>query len=295
MQRFLQLVDYYDQTEAEEGRQVRRRPPRRGAPVHGDQLHRREVGLGGEGPGDLRQDGRPALRGRDLPAHGRRLLRPDPPPRRHRRLPAGAAAGPARRRRAEDPAEDRPGLRARPEAERGLRRVRAAGQRLRAGHALVREAQERPRGAGRHAGDGGEEPLRQRGLPPPAGPGAEAAGQARGGEDMFESAAKGYEGYLERFPRSKSAYEMQFYAAECQYNSLQFAKAAQELRGHPRQRLGRPVPGGRRLRRGARLEQAHRAAVKSRRSSPGTRCSAARTGPRARSRRASRWRPRRSR
>ncbi|HUM10689.1 MAG TPA: tetratricopeptide repeat protein [Myxococcaceae bacterium] len=43
---------------------------------------------------------------------------------------------------------------------------------------------------------------------------------------MFESAAKGYEGYLARFPRSKAAYEVQFFAAECQYNSLQFAKAA---------------------------------------------------------------------
>ena len=43
---------------------------------------------------------------------------------------------------------------------------------------------------------------------------------------MFETAAKAYEGYLARFPRSKAAYEMEFFAAECQYNSLQFGKAA---------------------------------------------------------------------
>jgi TolA-binding protein len=42
----------------------------------------------------------------------------------------------------------------------------------------------------------------------------------------FEAAARGYETYLARFPRTKSAYEVQFFAAECQYNSLQFAKAA---------------------------------------------------------------------
>ena len=47
--------------------------------------------------------------------------------------------------------------------------------------------------------------------------------QAKG---TFEVAARGYEAYLERFPRTKQAYEVQFFAAECQYNSLQFAKAA---------------------------------------------------------------------
>ena len=51
-------------------------------------------------------------------------------------------------------------------------------------------------------------------------------GKLEAARTMFESAAKGYEGYLARFPRSKAAYEVQFFAAECQYNSLQFAKAA---------------------------------------------------------------------
>ena len=43
----------------------------------------------------------------------------------------------------------------------------------------------------------------------------------------FEIAARAYAAYLQRYPRSKNAYEVQFFAAECQYNSLQFAAAAQ--------------------------------------------------------------------
>lgn len=42
----------------------------------------------------------------------------------------------------------------------------------------------------------------------------------------FETAAKAYQSYLGRFPRSKNAYEMEFYWAECLYNSFQFADAA---------------------------------------------------------------------
>ncbi len=42
----------------------------------------------------------------------------------------------------------------------------------------------------------------------------------------FETAAKAYDGYLGRFPRSKNAYEMEFYLADCLYNSFQFAAAA---------------------------------------------------------------------
>jgi cellulose synthase operon protein C len=42
----------------------------------------------------------------------------------------------------------------------------------------------------------------------------------------FETAAKAYDGYLQRFPRSKNAYEMEFYLAECLYNSFQFGAAA---------------------------------------------------------------------
>ncbi len=42
----------------------------------------------------------------------------------------------------------------------------------------------------------------------------------------FELAARSYRSYVARFPRSKNAYEIQFYLAETLYNSLQFAEAA---------------------------------------------------------------------
>jgi len=42
----------------------------------------------------------------------------------------------------------------------------------------------------------------------------------------FETAAAAYAKYLERFPRSKNAYEMAYYRAECLYNSLRFREAA---------------------------------------------------------------------
>jgi TolA-binding protein len=45
-------------------------------------------------------------------------------------------------------------------------------------------------------------------------------------KSAFEIAARAYAAYLQRYPRSKNAYEVQFFAAECQYNSLQFAEAA---------------------------------------------------------------------
>ncbi len=45
-------------------------------------------------------------------------------------------------------------------------------------------------------------------------------------KSAFETAAKAYDGYLQRFPRSKNAYEMEFYLAECLYNSFQFNAAA---------------------------------------------------------------------
>lgn len=44
----------------------------------------------------------------------------------------------------------------------------------------------------------------------------------------FELAARAYSTYLERFPHSKGAYEMRFYLAECLYNSLKFAPAAEQ-------------------------------------------------------------------
>jgi tetratricopeptide (TPR) repeat protein len=42
----------------------------------------------------------------------------------------------------------------------------------------------------------------------------------------FQVAARAYGAYLERFPRTKSSYEMRFYYAECLYNSFQFELAA---------------------------------------------------------------------
>ncbi|HYI01164.1 tetratricopeptide repeat protein [Hyalangium sp.] len=42
----------------------------------------------------------------------------------------------------------------------------------------------------------------------------------------YQVAARAYGAYLERFPRTKSSYEMRYYYAECLYNSLQFSLAA---------------------------------------------------------------------
>ena len=42
----------------------------------------------------------------------------------------------------------------------------------------------------------------------------------------FEIAARGYSDYLQRFPHSKLAYELQYYLGDCQYQSLQFLAAA---------------------------------------------------------------------
>ena len=79
---------------------------------------------------------------------------------------------------------------------------------------------------------------------------------------MFESAAKGYEGYLERFPRSKARLRGAVLRRRVPVQLAAVRQGGEELRRHPRQRLGRPVSEGRRLRRGARLEQAHRAAAR---------------------------------
>jgi cellulose synthase operon protein C len=45
-------------------------------------------------------------------------------------------------------------------------------------------------------------------------------------KSAFETAAKAYSNYLSRFPRSKNAYELEYYLADCLYNSFQFAEAA---------------------------------------------------------------------
>ena len=44
----------------------------------------------------------------------------------------------------------------------------------------------------------------------------------------FETAAKEYARYLERFPRSKRAYQVRFYAAECEYDAGHFDEAARD-------------------------------------------------------------------
>ena len=97
-------------------------------------------------------------------------------------------------------------------------------------------------------------------------------GKLEAARTMFESAAKGYEGYLQRFPRSKPAYEVQFFAAECQYNSLQFAKAAKNydaIRDNGSDdRYRKDAAYGAVLAWSKLIEQ-----LQSRRSSPGTRCS----------------------
>jgi tetratricopeptide (TPR) repeat protein len=133
------------------------------------------LGLARQGAGDLRQDRRAPLRGRDLPPHGRRLLRPDAAPAGHRGLPARAAEGPAHQGRAPDSSRsivqayerDR-------QARRGVRRVVEAGQHVRAGHAVAREVEARPRrGFGRRRA-GREEPVLDGHLPPPTGAGLQA-------------------------------------------------------------------------------------------------------------------------
>jgi cellulose synthase operon protein C len=48
----------------------------------------------------------------------------------------------------------------------------------------------------------------------------------------FEIAAQGYRSYLDQFPRSKQAYELEFYLAECLYNSMRFPEA-----GHAYERV----------------------------------------------------------
>jgi tetratricopeptide (TPR) repeat protein len=55
----------------------------------------------------------------------------------------------------------------------------------------------------------------------------------------FEMAATAYGQYLERFPRSKNAYEMEFYYAECLYNSLRFGEAAEHYAGVRDSTLGK--------------------------------------------------------
>lgn len=51
-------------------------------------------------------------------------------------------------------------------------------------------------------------------------------GKFQEAKDAFEVAARSYQTYLNRFPRAKGAYEMEFYLAECLYNSFQFSEAA---------------------------------------------------------------------
>ena len=45
-------------------------------------------------------------------------------------------------------------------------------------------------------------------------------------ESLYASAAAGYRTYLEQYPRSKNAYDLKFYLADCLYGSRQFEGAA---------------------------------------------------------------------
>ncbi len=45
-------------------------------------------------------------------------------------------------------------------------------------------------------------------------------------KSAYESAARAYGTYLQRFPRGKNAYDMEYYWADCLYNSFQFLEAA---------------------------------------------------------------------
>jgi TolA-binding protein len=134
--------------------------------------------------------GRP-LRGRDLPPHGRRLLRSDEAPGGDRGVPARAAEGPAQQGRAPDSAAHRSGLRARPQARGGVRRVVEARQHVRAGHAVAREVETRPRRGERRRRPRREEPLLDGDLPPPAGARLQAGAEVRAGEVCVRDRCEG--------------------------------------------------------------------------------------------------------
>jgi tetratricopeptide (TPR) repeat protein len=55
----------------------------------------------------------------------------------------------------------------------------------------------------------------------------------------FKTAALAYGKYLERFPRSKNAYEIEYYYADCLYFSLQFGEAAKHYEAVRDSTLGR--------------------------------------------------------
>ncbi len=56
-------------------------------------------------------------------------------------------------------------------------------------------------------------------------------GKFEDAKSAFGVAAQGYAAYLKEFPRAKNAYEIEFYLAECLYNSFQFAEAARHYEG----------------------------------------------------------------
>ena len=259
--RFLALVDYYQAEAKAQGRGGgRRRPAQRGAPVHRHQLRRREVGLAGQGQESSRSWAAARTRPRSTGAWATSTSTRPSTPRRSR--PTGWCCRRTRSpRRAADSAEDRPGLRARPQAGRGLRRGGEAGQHVRPGHAVAREVQARPRRHRRRAGAGREEPLLHRRLPPPAGAGVQAGGQVRAGEGDLRDRGQGLRqlpGALPRVARTPTRCSSIY--AECLYNSFQFARGRQALR------------------RGARLQPRTRS---TRRTRPSRRCSPGRSRSRA--------------
>ena len=118
-------------------------------------------------------------------------------------------------------------------------------------------------------------------------------GKLEAAKTMFDCRGQGLRGVPERFPRSKAAYEVQFFAAECQYNSLQFAKAAKNYDAirdtGADDKYRKDAAYGAVLAWSKLVEQ-----LQDRRSSRSIRSSGARTDPRARSRSPSSSRPRRS-
>ena len=216
---------------------------------------------------DLREARRPPLRGGDLPPHGRRLLRPDQAHRGHRGLPAGAAArtrSPRTRRRSSRRSSRPTSATAsstRPSpSRRSWPTSSAPGTPWYEKHkrdpdviAAAQELAEKSLYAQRH-------------LPPPAGAGVQAGGQARAGEDDVRGRGDGATSALprsaSRAPRTPT--RCSSICAECLYNSFQFAKAAKNYDAVRDSGADDKYRKDAAFARGARLAEADRADVQGR-------------------------------
>ena len=275
--RFLALVDYYEAAGQEEGRRGG------GGDLRDEALQYTAISFADEkwgsarqGPGDLREAGRPPLRGRGLPAHGRRLLRPDQAHRGHRGLPAGAAEGPARprTRRRSSRRSSRPtsatGSWTRPSPSREtLANAYGPGTPWYEKHKRDPDVHRRRAGARR------EEPLR---AAPSTTTSRRWCSSRRASSSRrkatFEAAAKA----LRRLPGALPAQQERLRdavlstpsASTTRSSSPQAAKHYDAVRDSG---AGRQVPAGRGLRRGARLAEAGRADIKAEEAAGATRCS----------------------